>query len=106
MIKQVAVIVPAADEQDRIAACLQATNEARDRLLESGLGVERVDVVVVLDACTDDTPVIVDRFTVADHVYPITSDTRCVGAARRAGVLKAMALCISTEPDVAGKHRR
>jgi glycosyltransferase involved in cell wall biosynthesis len=94
MIRQVAVVVPAADEEDCIAACLQAINKARDRLLEREPAVERVDVVVVLDACTDGTSTIVSRFSVADHVHAITADARCVGAARQRGVLAAMS------PDV------
>jgi glycosyltransferase involved in cell wall biosynthesis len=97
MVQQVAVIVPAADEEDRIDACLRALNEARDRLLESELDVDRVDIVVVLDACTDKTPSVVEHYTVEDHVHAITSDARRVGAARQRGVLKAMSLCSSVE---------
>jgi glycosyltransferase involved in cell wall biosynthesis len=90
MIQHLAVVVPAADEEDRIAACLQAISESRRRLLESELAVKRVDVIVVLDACADDTQAIVARFGVADHMHAITSDARRVGAARQRGVLKAM----------------
>jgi glycosyltransferase involved in cell wall biosynthesis len=97
MIKHMAVIVPAMDEEDRIAACLQAISEARDRVLESELGVERVDIVVVLDACTDGTPAIVESFTATQHFHAVTSDARCVGAARRRGVLHAMVPGISAE---------
>jgi glycosyltransferase involved in cell wall biosynthesis len=97
MIRQVAVVVPAADEEDRIAACLQAINTARDRLLDTEPAVERVDVVVVLDACTDGTAEIVSRFSVADHVHAITTDVRSVGAARQRGVLSAMSLDVPTE---------
>jgi glycosyltransferase involved in cell wall biosynthesis len=88
--KHLAVIVPAADEEDRIAECLNSINDARQRLLESELAVERVEVVVVLDRCTDRTPVIVSDFSDADHVHVIASDARRVGAARRRGALRAM----------------
>jgi glycosyltransferase involved in cell wall biosynthesis len=97
MIRQVAVIVPAADEEDRISACLQAINTARDRLLEADRAVERADVVVVLDACTDGTAAIVSRFSVADHVHAITTEARCVGAARQRGVLAAMSFDVPAE---------
>jgi glycosyltransferase involved in cell wall biosynthesis len=94
MVQTLAVIVPAADEQERIAACLAAINVARRRLLKSDLGVWSVHVIVVLDACIDETPAIVARFAAADHVQVVTSDARRVGAARRLGALRALA----TEP--------
>lgn len=97
MIQHLAVIVPAADEQDCIATCLEAINEARRRLLEGELGVERVDVVVVLDACGDETASVVARFSVADHVHVVTSDVRRVGEARRRGTVHAMANCVPAE---------
>ena len=90
MIRHVAVIVPAADEEDRIADCLLAIEDARRRVLKVEPGVVSVEVVVVLDACSDQTPAIVARFTAADHVHAITSDTRRVGAARRQGALKGL----------------
>lgn len=97
MIQRLAVIVPAADEQDRIAACLEAIEEARRRVLESEFAVGRVDVIVVLDACVDETAAIVARFTVADHVHAITSDARRVGAARQRGALRATAAGVPSE---------
>jgi hypothetical protein len=97
MIREVAVIVPAADEQERIAACLAAIDEARRRLLASDLGVHTVDVTVVLDACVDETPAIVDSFVTAGHVNAITTVARCVGAARRLGAEAAIAAAGSPE---------
>jgi glycosyltransferase involved in cell wall biosynthesis len=91
MIRRVAVVVPAADEQKRIATCLVAIDRARRQLLDSELGVDRVDVIVVLDGCRDDTPAIVARFADASHVHAITSTARRVGAARRQGALRAIA---------------
>jgi glycosyltransferase involved in cell wall biosynthesis len=90
MIQRVAVIVPAADEQDRIAACLAAIEKARRRLLETTSTVEGVDVIVVLDACVDGTETIVDRFAAGGHIQAITSGARRVGAARRLGAQQAM----------------
>ena len=90
MIRRVAVIVPAADEQERIAACLAAIDEARRQLLASDLGVVSVEVMVVLDACTDGTAAIVAGFARAGHVRAITTDARCVGAARRLGAQAAI----------------
>jgi glycosyltransferase involved in cell wall biosynthesis len=91
MIERVAVIVPAADEQDRISACLRAIERARRRLLDSELKVDRVDVFVVLDGCRDNTPAIVARFAATNRVRAVTSTARRVGAARRRGALRAIA---------------
>lgn len=91
MIRRVAVIVPAADEQAGIAACLRAIEQARRQLLRSPLGVGRVDVYVVLDACTDRTPEVVARLAPAYGTHIVTSNARCVGAARGQGVRSALA---------------
>jgi glycosyltransferase involved in cell wall biosynthesis len=90
MIRRVAVIVPAADEQDRIAACLRAIEEARQRLLDSEVGIEQADVIVVLDGCRDETPAIVACFAAVPHVHAITSTARRVGSARALGALRAI----------------
>jgi glycosyltransferase involved in cell wall biosynthesis len=97
MIERVAVIVPAADEQDRIAGCLRAIQRARRRLLHSGVGVDRVDVIVVLDACRDQTAAVVAAFAHADGVHAIRSTARRVGAARRHGALHAISTMAPTE---------
>jgi glycosyltransferase involved in cell wall biosynthesis len=89
-IQRVAVVVPAADEQDRIAACLRAVERARRRLLRSGLGVSSVDVFVVLDACVDGTADVVARYTSAFGHQVVHSSARCVGAARQRGTLRAI----------------
>lgn len=97
MIRRVAVVVPAADEQERIAICLQSIERARRRLLDSELRVDRVDVIVVLDDCRDDTPAIVARFAARHCVHAITSTARRVGAARRRGALRAIATLAPAE---------
>jgi glycosyltransferase involved in cell wall biosynthesis len=93
MIQRVAVVVPAADEQERIDACLSSITRARRRLLASDLQVDRVDVIVVLDGCQDDTPAIVARHP----VHAIASTARRVGAARQRGALRAIATLAPAE---------
>lgn len=92
MIERVAVIVPAADEQDRIADCLAAIERARRRLLTARAGVERVDVIVVLDGCRDGTAEVVAELARTQPLTVLTSSARCVGAARRLGTATAIDL--------------
>ncbi len=82
MIGLVGVIVPAADEQDTIAACLAALDAARRHLHRTAGRPIGVRVVVVLDACTDSTADIV-----AAHrdVEAVTTTARRVGITRAAG---------------------
>ncbi len=90
MIERVAVVIPAADEQDRIAACLHAISHAAATLRNRRARHERavtVDVIVALDACIDDTAAVVGRFP---DVATISLDARQVGAARRAGTHLAL----------------
>jgi len=83
VITDIAVIVPAADEQDEIAGCLQSI------LVTAGhLPQVRTHVVVVLDACVDDTAGVVARFP---DVSTVLSTARCVGSARRQGADHALA---------------
>jgi len=86
MITRVAVVVPAADEEDRIGSCLDALDVARTRLLTGGAGVDVVEIVVVLDGCRDRTAEVVDVFAAARRVSVVQSNSRRVGAARRLGV--------------------
>lgn len=97
MIRQIAVIVPAADEQESIAPCLEAIAAAARHVLESDLGVERVKVIVVLDACVDETALIVARFTSAGRVQAIACHERRVGAARQRGAREALATSVPRE---------
>jgi GT2 family glycosyltransferase len=100
MIEEVAVIVPAADEEDRIIPALEAIEHARRHLLDRETGVNRVDVIVVLDACRDQTPALVARYAarpLVDGVHAVSSTARRVGAARRQGALRALA--VSVEAD-------
>jgi glycosyltransferase involved in cell wall biosynthesis len=87
VIRHVTVIVPAADEEDRIAACIQSLGVATHRLAEAGNDVT-VEVVVVLDGCQDRTADIVAGFS---DVRPVVSTARCVGAARATGTAAGVA---------------
>ncbi len=79
----IGVVIPAHDEMALLGDCLAAVNRAaRDPRLEG----EPVDVVVVLDACTDRTAAIAVR-----HGAQIVSlDALCVGAARALGASFAL----------------
>ncbi len=84
---QVAVVVPARDEEDWLPACLTALDAARTQLLRTVPRV-LVSVTVVLDRCTD-------RSASAARSVPgiavLTGTFGSVGAARDAGVRFALA---------------
>jgi len=82
VITTVGVVVPAADEQDLIGACLHSLDRAREHLVRRRPQVS-TRVVVVLDGCHDDTPAVVAAHPGAES---LTVASRCVGAARAAGV--------------------
>jgi glycosyltransferase involved in cell wall biosynthesis len=86
MISDVTVIVPAADEQDHIAACLRAINAACQHLRRHSADIG-TRVIVVLDGCQDATAQIVDRHP---EVEVVVSTARNVGAARRLGACHAL----------------
>lgn len=80
-IRHIGVVIPAHDEDELIVRCLTAVAAARD-------AVERccavtVDVVVVLDDCSDATAEVVARHP---GVRVLELDARSVGTARAAGV--------------------
>jgi glycosyltransferase involved in cell wall biosynthesis len=95
VIRQISVIVPAASEEDHIGACLSSILAARGQLHGSAPGI-RVQVVVVLDSCTDGTARIAGDAAgdlagdPAGEVTLVTVAARCVGAARRAGAAAAL----------------
>jgi glycosyltransferase involved in cell wall biosynthesis len=83
VITDLAVIVPAADEQEHIGECLEAISAACQQLWAHPCGqTVRIQVIVVLDACHDATADIV-----ASHpdVVSVNTCARNVGAARRVG---------------------
>ncbi|MHA3703233.1 glycosyltransferase [Jatrophihabitans sp. YIM 134969] len=86
-IRAVAVVVPAHDEQDLIGRCLDALALAREALARVAPHVVTT-VTVVLDACGDDTA---GRVAVHPGVDSVTVAHHCVGAARAAGTVAAVA---------------
>ena len=91
-ISEIAVTVPAADEQDHIAACLSSIERAI-----TALGTRpaiRVRVIVALDDCRDATADVVAGFP---RVEVVTCAARRVGTARRTAAAAALARAV--DPD-------
>jgi glycosyltransferase involved in cell wall biosynthesis len=86
VIRRIAVVVPAADEERRIGRCLRAVAAAR-RHLAWHHGDIQTQVVVVLDGCRDATAAVCASFPWVDTV---TIASRNAGAARRAGAEHAL----------------
>jgi glycosyltransferase involved in cell wall biosynthesis len=86
VIRQVVVIVPAADEEQRIARCLTSIHSAQHHLLRRAAHVQ-VQVIVALDSCRDGTAAICASFP---RVTTVTTTSRSAGEARRAGSLAAL----------------
>ncbi|WJL97341.1 glycosyltransferase [Microbacterium sp. ET2] len=80
-----AVVVPVHDEQELLARCLTSLTAAVGAAERAGV---RVEVVTVLDACTDRSAAIADGF----DVTVVEVSAARVGAARRAGVAEALRL--------------
>ncbi|MCW2525409.1 MAG: putative glycosyltransferase [Pseudonocardiales bacterium] len=86
MIRRIAVVVPAHDEEDLLAECVRA-------LAHAAAGVDvPVDLVIVLDACTDGSPLVAGELDepAFASVQVVTIKARNVGAARRAGFARAL----------------
>lgn len=81
-VDRVVVVVPAHNEEAVLGRCLEAITDAATEV--RALGV-RVDVIVVLDDCTDDSAGV----TSGHDVQVVETDVRCVGAARALGVAVA-----------------
>lgn len=87
MIRRMAVIVPAANEEQTIASCLASIAAARAHLARRHTAGVQVQVVVVLDSCQDRTAAIAARFP---GVWPVMVSAGRVGAARHAGARAAI----------------
>jgi glycosyltransferase involved in cell wall biosynthesis len=87
LIRRLAVIIPAANEEQHIASCLASIDAARAHLSQRRANGVQVQVFVVLDGCQDRTAAIVARFP---GVWPIVIRAGRVGAARHAGALAAI----------------
>jgi len=89
-IHQVAVVIPAHNEDQHLERALTAVSCAADRV-ESELPDVAVRVVVVLDGCTDRSPVVAAQFAAVDPRYlllPVSFGS--VGKSRQAGVRAAL----------------
>ncbi|HVB26680.1 MAG TPA: glycosyltransferase [Mycobacteriales bacterium] len=82
MIRTVGIVIPAANEEDSIGACLSALTQARRHLRRVAAHDIDVRILVVLDSCTDRTASIV----ALHDVERLTCVAGRVGAAREAGV--------------------
>ena len=86
MIEHLAVVIPARNEAERLAACLHSVREAVARLRDEHRRLT-VRVVVVLDSCTDDSHEVAARFPEATLVHTAYAN---VGAARATGARWAL----------------
>jgi glycosyltransferase involved in cell wall biosynthesis len=77
------VVVPVNDEEESLADCLTAIGVASVRIEVP------VEVVIVLDACTDRSAAIADAFS-NQGVDAIAVDGRSVGSARAAGMTEVL----------------
>jgi hypothetical protein len=82
VIRIVGVVVPAANEQNHIGACLQALADSRKQLALTRYSGVDVRVVVVLDSCVDDTMPVVAGYA---GVEAILCSAGSVGVARATG---------------------
>ncbi len=89
MIQAAGVVVPAHNEQELLPACLASLRRAA-----AGLPGPRVRLVVVADACTDQTAEAARRGGAA----VLTVSARSVGAARAAGVREVLRRTAPLDP--------
>jgi glycosyltransferase involved in cell wall biosynthesis len=87
LIRRVTVVIPAADEEQRIARCLAAVAAACRHLHDASPAIA-VRTVVVLDTCQDRTAMIAATFRDVQSIAVTAGSAR---AARRAGVSAALA---------------
>jgi cellulose synthase/poly-beta-1,6-N-acetylglucosamine synthase-like glycosyltransferase len=87
MIRRVAVIIPAANEEQQIGRCLASVSAARARLYRTRATIS-VRTLVVLDGCHDATAAVA---AACGDVQSIPIAAASVGAARRAGSSAALA---------------
>jgi len=87
LIRRVAVVVPAANEERHIGKCLSSIGIARRHLYRSHANIQ-VRIVVALDDCVDSTAAIA---AASGDVLLVTVTAGGVGTARRAGASAALA---------------
>jgi glycosyltransferase involved in cell wall biosynthesis len=84
------VVIPARDEEESLGACLQAVLASRRALMRlDPTPFVRCRIVVVLDACTDDSIGVAESF--GDAVTVLETAAGNVGAARGIGARHVMA---------------
>ncbi|MGW7520218.1 hypothetical protein ACWGJ2_32025 [Streptomyces sp. NPDC054796] len=83
MIRAVAVVVPAHDEEELLSACLESVRRAA---LHPALRGLRVEAVVVADSCRDATA----GAGRAGGTHVVEADVRSAGAARALGTAHAL----------------
>lgn len=84
-----AVVVPARDEAAVLPRCLSSIDRATSRVRDAADTV----VIVVADACFDDTEAVAARCLGGTRAAIVRSDRGNVGAARHAGIDAALAIC-------------
>ncbi len=86
------VVVPARNEAERLGSCLAALDRAAQ------VAGKPLEVVVVLDACVDDSRAAIDAAprSAASRFHVTSLDAGCVGTARRVGMELLLELL---EPD-------
>lgn len=99
-IQQVAVVIPAHNEEQHLARALTAVSRAADRV-ESELPDITVRVVVVLDGCTDGSPSVAAQVAAGDPRFMLLPvGFGSAGKSRQAGVRAALGN--ATRPPRAG----
>lgn len=76
----ISVVIPAHNEEDFIAPCLESVKRAAAALHNGGSGV--VEIIVVANRCTDRTAEIAAGF----GAQVVENDARCIAQVRNAGV--------------------
>lgn len=94
MISGIAVVVPAADEEQCVGACVRSLRAALRRVSCPG---RRGLLVLALNGCTDGTEA--EARAVDPDIDLVHLDGRCVGAARRAGTERALRLLAGLPPE-------
>jgi glycosyltransferase involved in cell wall biosynthesis len=87
LIRRVAVVVPAANEERLIGKCLSSIGAARRHLYRSRANIQ-VRIVVALDDCGDSTAAVA---AASGDVQLVTITAGSVGTARRAGASAVLA---------------
>jgi glycosyltransferase involved in cell wall biosynthesis len=79
----IGVVIPVHNEEALLGDCLQSVRQAA---VDALLGAEPVEVVVVLDACTDRSAAL----AIQHRAQIVSLNARCVGAARALGASWAL----------------